>query len=306
MAESSSSLGLSQRQLEQFLDAVWLGDGLAQNTLASYRNDLQVWAGWLAAERDRSLLQASRDDVQAFLARQARDLKTATLARRIASLRRFYRHQLQSGQLELDPLAELQAPKRVRPLPKVLSEAMVSALLDAPDLNTAAGLRDRAMFELMYACGLRVSELVGLSLAQIHLREQFVQVLAGKGGKQRLVPMGELAAEAVQRYLDTARAELLAGRTEALLFVNQRGEPLTRQGMWFIIKQYAARVGIPAQSLSPHVLRHAFATHLLEHGADLRALQMLLGHADISTTQIYTHVAQERLKKLHREHHPRG
>lgn len=302
----AACLESSRRELDLFLDQIWLGDGLSANTLSSYRNDLSVWLQWLAQERQTDLLGAGRDDVQAFLARQSRDLKAASLARRMASLRRFYRHQIQSGRLADDPVAELQAPKRVRPLPKVLSEKMVADLLAAPDLSTAAGLRDRAMFELMYACGLRVSELVTLPLAQLHLREQFVQVLAGKGGKQRLIPLGEFAAEALATYLVEGRPELLGGRSEAMLFVNQRGEPLTRQGMWYIIKQYAIHAGIPAATLSPHVLRHAFATHLLAHGADLRALQMLLGHSDISTTQIYTHVAQARLKGLHRSHHPRG
>ncbi|WP_043647881.1 site-specific tyrosine recombinase XerD [Chitinilyticum litopenaei] len=299
-------LAASSGQIDRFLDQIWLGDGLSANTLASYRNDLAIWAHWLADARGLTLLEADRDAVQAFLARQSRDLKAATLARRIASLRRFYGYQVQNGVLPADPCAELQAPKRVRPLPRVLSEDVVAALLAAPDLATAAGLRDRAMFELMYACGLRVSELVALPLSQVYLREKFVQVLSGKGGKQRLVPLGDYAAEAVLRYMREARQDLLAGRSEALLFVNQRGEPLTRQGMWFIIKQYAARVGVPLAALSPHVLRHAFATHLLQHGADLRALQMLLGHSDITTTQIYTHVARERLKQLHREHHPRG
>ncbi len=299
---SSAELAL----IDEFLDAAWLGDGLAANTMAAYRRDLVIWAGWLAASRARGLMQADRECVQAYLAFESGRSGAATLARRMASLRKFYRHWLQNGRLERDPTADLHAPQRIRPLPKAIAEERIATLLDAPDAGTAAGLRDRAMLELMYACGLRVSELVTLPLAQIHLREKFVQVLAGKGGKQRLVPMGETAAEWLQRYLSESRPVLTAGRQLPEAFVNQRGEALTRQGFWYIIKQYAAAAGIADKQLTPHALRHSFATHLLNHGADLRVVQMLLGHTDITTTQIYTHVAAARLKALHAEHHPRG
>lgn len=292
--------------IDEFLDAVWLGDGLSANTLASYRRDLLIWCGWLQAARNRGLLQADRECVQAYLAHEAGRAKAATLARRMASLRKFYRHWLHGGRLTVDPTLELHAPRRVRPLPKAIAEARIEALLQAPAVETAAGLRDRAMLELMYATGLRVSELVTLPMGQIHLREKFVQVLAGKGGKQRLVPMGEEAADWLTRYLAQARPVLTGGRQLAAAFVNQRGEALTRQGFWFIIKQYAAAAGIAQAHLTPHALRHSFATHLLNHGADLRVVQMLLGHADITTTQIYTQVAATRLKSLHGAHHPRG
>lgn len=292
--------------IDRFLDGIWLGDGLAKNTIESYRRDLLIWAAWLQQERQLRLWQADRDAVQAFLARQARDLKAASLARRLASLRKFYRYWILQDQLKLDPCAELTSPKRVRPLPKSLSEAVINDLLLAPDLSEPAGLRDRAMLELMYATGLRVTELVTLPVTQVHLRERYLHIVNGKGGKQRLVPMGEIAAEWLTRYLNEARLLLLKRAAEPCLFVNQRGEPMTRQGCWFIIKQYAVQVGVDASLLSPHVLRHAFATHLLNHGADLRVVQSLLGHADITTTQIYTQVATERLKQLHQSHHPRG
>ncbi|WP_297575261.1 site-specific tyrosine recombinase XerD [uncultured Deefgea sp.] len=292
--------------INQFLDAIWLGDGLASNTIESYRRDLLIWAAWLASERAHSLLSADRDAMQAFLARQSRDMKASTLARRMASLRKFYRQALLNGQITVDPTAELTSPRRVRPLPKALPEASIAALLAAPDVNLAAGLRDRAMLELMYATGLRVTELVELSVNQLFLREKYIRVVNGKGGKQRLVPIGEWAAQWLDRYLTEARLFLLKNAAQATLFLNQRGEPLTRQGCWFIIKQYAVQANIPAELLSPHVLRHAFATHLLNHGADLRVVQMLLGHSDITTTQIYTQVASARLKTLHQTNHPRG
>ncbi|TJZ73101.1 site-specific tyrosine recombinase XerD [Chitiniphilus eburneus] len=295
----------SLRVVDDFIDQVWLGDGLAANTADSYRRDLTIWAGWLA-EEGKSILAASRDDIQAFLARQARDVKASTLARRLASLRKFYRHWRQAERISDDPTELLSSPRRVRPLPKGLEEGQVEGLLAAPDLETAAGVRDRAMLELMYATGLRVSELVGLPIERVYLTEGFLQVVGGKGGKQRIVPMGDEAVHWLSRYLGEARALLCGGRAVPTLFVNQRGEPLTRQGAWFIVKGYATQAGIEAEKLSPHVLRHAFATHLLNHGADLRVVQMLLGHADIGTTQIYTHVATARLQSLHKAHHPRG
>lgn len=292
--------------IDEFLDAAWLGDGLAANTMASYRRDLMIWGGWLVEVCGRGLLSADRECVQAYLAFEAGRAKAATLARRMASLRKFYRHWLHSGRLSADPTLDLHTPQRIRPLPKAIAEDRIEALLAAPDGESAAGMRDRAMLELMYAAGLRVSELVSLPLAQIHLREKFVQVLAGKGGKQRLVPIGEVAADWLARYLAEARPLLCGGRQLAEAFVNQRGDALTRQGFWYIIKQYAAAAGIAEKQLTPHALRHSFATHLLNHGADLRVVQMLLGHADITTTQIYTQVAAARLKSLHKQHHPRG
>ncbi|AZN36996.1 site-specific tyrosine recombinase XerD [Iodobacter ciconiae] len=303
-----SQAGLDEQLvlIDEFLDAIWLSDQLSKNTTDGYRRDLLIWAHWLVAERNCNLLSADRECVQAFLARQARDMKAATLARRMASLRKFYRHWVLSGQTSFDPTAELTAPKRVRPLPKALDEDRIEALLRVPELDQAGGLRDRAMLELMYATGLRVTELVTLPLGQIKTRERYVQILAGKGGKQRLVPMGEVATDWIEQYLLRSRPILVGTHQVAEAFVNQRGRPLTRQGFWYIIKQYAAAAGIDASHLSPHVLRHAFATHLLNHGADLRIVQMLLGHADITTTQIYTHVANARLKSLHKEHHPRG
>lgn len=292
--------------INQFLDTIWLDDGLASNTIESYRRDLLIWAGWLYTERQQPLLAADRDAMQAFLARQSRDMKASTLARRMASLRKFYRQAVLNLQIKIDPTAELTSPRRVRPLPKALSEDRIEALLAAPDVDTPAGLRDRAMLELMYATGLRVTELVTLSVHEVYLPERYIRVVNGKGGKQRLVPIGEWATEWVERYLRDARLSLIKHSSEACLFVNQRGEPLTRQGCWFIIKQYAAQADIPTELLSPHVLRHAFATHLLNHGADLRVVQMLLGHSDITTTQIYTQIAAARLKSLHQSHHPRG
>lgn len=294
------------RLIDEFLDAVWLGDGLSANTMQAYRRDLLIWAAWLKDARACDLFAADRECIQAFLAQEAAKTKPATLARRMASIRKFYRHWLQNGRITLDPTLQLQTPQRIRPLPKAIAESAIESLLNAPDIETAAGLRDRAMLELMYATGLRVSELVTLPIGQLHLREKFVQILAGKGGKQRLVPMGEAAADYIGRYLTQSRPLLLAGKQLAMLFVNQRGEMLTRQGFWYIIKQYAESAGIPREKLSPHALRHSFATHLLNHGADLRVVQMLLGHADITTTQIYTQVAAARLKALHTTHHPRG
>lgn len=295
-----------QALIDEFLDAAWLGDGLAANTMLGYRRDLAIWAGWLQIERGYGLLRADRECVQAYLAFEAGRASAATLARRMASLRKFYRHWLHGGRLLVDPTLDLQTPQRIRPLPKAIAEDCIEALLAAPDEESPAGVRDRAMLELMYATGLRVSELVTLPIGQIHLREKFVQVLAGKGGKQRLVPMGETAADWLARYLSESRPLLTAGRQLAVAFVNQRGDALTRQGFWFIIKQYAAAAGIAEKQLTPHALRHSFATHLLNHGADLRVVQMLLGHADITTTQIYTQVAAARLKALHEKHHPRG
>jgi integrase/recombinase XerD len=292
-------------EIDTFLDSIWLADGLSANTITAYRQDLMQWALWLE-QTGVSHFAATKNEVQAFLVWLAQEGQVATQARKMASLRRFYRHWLMVGRITQDPTAEITTPKRVRPLPKHLSEQEVETLLNAPDCQSAAGVRDKAMLELMYATGVRVSELIMLTQDTVHLNEGYIMILAGKGGKQRLVPMGEEAVRWVADYLMRARPMLVNTHQLPALFVNQRGEPLTRQGFWFIVKQYAVQAGIAAIRLSPHVLRHAFATHLLNHGADLRVVQMLLGHADISTTQIYTHVAKARLKALHQQHHPRG
>jgi integrase/recombinase XerD len=291
--------------IDAFCHQVWLQDGLAPSSLSSYRRDLKQWAGWLD-RRGRTLLQAQRTDVEAFLADQFRaKAKATSVARRLSSVRRFYALQLQQGALRADPTLRVQAPKLPRRLPKNLSEAKVEALLAAPDTKTTLGLRDRAMLETLYATGLRVSELVGLTMAQVSLDMGVVRVL-GKGSKERLVPLGEEAISWLKRYLAGSRPALAGGVKSTSVFVTARGGPLTRQAFWALLKRLGVKAGIPATSLSPHVLRHAFATHLLNHGADLRVVQLLLGHADIATTTIYTHVARERLKRLHAEHHPRG
>jgi integrase/recombinase XerD len=299
----------SSALIDAFCDQVWLQDGLAASSLASYRGDLVAWARWLKHDKSRtgkSLLAANRGDIEAFLAAQFQTgAKSSSINRRLSSLRRFYRLQLLLGTLRDDPTLRIQAPKLPRHLPKNLSEAQISALLDAPDPETTLGLRDRAMLETLYATGLRVSELVGLTLAQVSLDMGVVRVL-GKGNKERLVPMGEEAIGWLKRYLTSARVELAGtGKSDAVFLTARRGA-LTRQAFWQLIKRYGVKAGIASATLSPHTLRHAFATHLLNHGADLRVVQLLLGHADITTTTIYTHVARERLKQLHQRHHPRG
>lgn len=305
--EVASSLNMSGsgELIDAFCDQVWLQDGLAASSLSSYRRDLIGWASWLG-RRDRSLLTAQRTDVEAFLADQFRaKAKATSVSRRLSALRRFYALQLLQGTLSADPTLRVRAPKLPRRLPKNLSEADVEALLAAPDPDNTLGLRDRAMLETLYATGLRVSELVGLTLAQVSLDMGVVRVI-GKGSKERLVPLGEESICWLTRYLATARPALVGNGKSSALFVTARRGPLTRQAFWALVKRMGAKAGIPAARLSPHVLRHAFATHLLNHGADLRVVQLLLGHADITTTTIYTHVARERLKKLHARHHPRG
>ena len=276
--------------------------GLAENTLSAYRSDLLLFSVW-AASRSRGLLDVGPADLSDFMAEQL-GTPVRTVARRLSALRRFYRYQVQRGTLDHDPSARLESPRLARRLPGVLSETQVDELLAAPDVSTALGLRDRAMLELLYASGLRVSELVGLTLNRINLTQSTVRV-SGKGAKERLVPFGEEAADWLERYLARGRAEILAGRVSDALFPSRRAKAMSRQAFWQAIKRYALRAGIDRE-ISPHTLRHAFATHLLNHGADLRVLQMLLGHSDLSTTQIYTHVARERLKQIHAEHHPRG
>jgi integrase/recombinase XerD len=292
--------------IDAFCDQVWLQDGLAATSLASYRRDLTNWADWLAGHTGKALLTAERTDIEAFLAAQFRARAKATsIGRRLSSLRRFYRLHMQQGTVKADPTLRVQAPKLPRRLPKNLSEAQVEALLDAPDTKTTLGLRDRAMLETLYACGLRVSELVSLKLAQVSLDMGVVRAL-GKGSKERMVPLGEEAIGWIARYLATARVELAAQTPADAVFLTARHAPMTRQAFWQLVKRYGTIAGIPRASLSPHVLRHAFATHLLNHGADLRVVQLLLGHSNITTTTIYTHVARERLKQLHARHHPRG
>lgn len=290
--------------LDSFLDALWLEEGLSKSTLSSYRQDLLILADWLSKRTDKSLLACHRTDLEAFIAHRFPLSKPRSISRMIASVRRFYRYALREHLIQEDPSLYLESPKLPRALPKSLNEVDVERLLAAPNPNDLLGLRDRAMLELLYASGLRVSELVGLTIPELSLSEGVVRV-TGKGNKTRLVPMGELAVDWIQRYLKEARPAILQQRLSDSLFVTKRGEGMTRHAFWHLIKRYAQLAGIQ-KTLSPHTLRHAFATHLLNHGADLRVVQMLLGHADISTTQIYTHVARERLKQLHQQHHPRG
>ena len=285
--------------VDAFGDALWLEDGLARNTLEAYRRDLAQLAAFL---KGRPLAEVREEELFAFLA--ARGGRATSAARMLSTLKRFYRYCLREGRRRDDPTLRLDPPKRAPRFPKSLSEADVEALLAAPDAATARGLRDRAMLEVLYASGLRVSELVALKTLEASLDAGVVRIL-GKGAKERLVPLGEEAVSWVQRYLREARPALLKRRSSDALFVTDRGSGMTRQAFWHLLKRYG-RAAIPGKALSPHVLRHAFATHLINHGADLRVVQMLLGHADISTTQIYTHVARERLKALHAKHHPRG
>lgn len=289
--------------IDQFIDNLWLEDGLSQNTLASYRLDLNSFAIWLA-KQEKTLLTVTHADMQTFLADKFSHLKARSLNRLIASLRRFYRHQLAQNLITIDPTLQIESPKMPRSLPKSLNEKEVVDLLNAPNIEEDTGLRDRAMLELLYACGLRVSELVNVKVFEVSLNEGVVRI-TGKGSKTRLVPMGQEAVEWISKYLKQARGNILKKQLSDALFVTTRGEAMTRQAFWNNIKRYALIADIK-KPISPHVVRHAFATHLLNHGADLRVVQMLLGHSDISTTQIYTHVARERLKQLHSQHHPRG
>jgi integrase/recombinase XerD len=291
--------------IDQFCDHLWLEDGLVDQTLAAYRRDIRAFAEWLEAERGAAVDAAVSGDVQAYLAwRFARRTQPRSAARYTSALKRFYRYLLRENLITADPTLNLDSPKLPRTLPKTLSEADVERLLDGADVQTPLGLRDRAMLETLYATGLRVSELVGLKLTAINLNDGVLRV-TGKGNKDRLVPLGEEAVAWLQRYLGDARPQLLAGQLCDAVFVTARGEGMTRQAFWYLIKRRAQAAGV-TRPLSPHTLRHAFATHLLNHGADLRVVQMLLGHSDISTTQIYTHVARERMKQLHAQHHPRG
>ncbi len=290
--------------LDEFTDRLWLEEGLSRNTLESYRRDLAQFALWLEKNAAKMLLKAESADIERYLGVRAPVSKPRSVGRLVASLRRLYRFALREGRIDSDPTQQLGSPKIPRSLPKSLSEDEVEKLLNAPDAEQLLGLRDRAMLETLYATGLRVSELVALKVSEVSLDMGVVRV-TGKGDKTRLVPLGEEALDWITRYLREARPMLLDGQLADAMFVTQRGDGMTRQAFWYLIKRYAVLAGI-AKHMSPHVLRHAFATHLLNHGADLRVVQMLLGHADISTTQIYTHVARERLKLLHAQHHPRG
>lgn len=293
-----------QTQLDGFADTIWLEDGLSRNTIASYRSDLALFAIWLVGH-DRDLAQASREDLACYLAEFCRQAKPASQRRLLSAWRRFYRYLIAQGRRDTDPTALIDPPVPAERFPKTLSEAQVEALLEAPDTATPLGFRDRCMLEVLYASGLRVSELVELKVFSVSLQERVVRII-GKGDKERLVPLGETAGDWLDRYYREARSQILAGKVSDHVFVTRFGSGMSRQMFWRIIKQHAEQAGIRASSLSPHTLRHAFATHLINHGADLRVVQMLLGHADISTTQVYTHVARERLKSIHAQHHPRA
>ncbi|MED5606899.1 MULTISPECIES: site-specific tyrosine recombinase XerD [Pseudomonas] len=290
--------------IDRFLDALWLEKGLSDNTRLAYGSDLALFNGWLG-EQGVGLERAGRELILDHLAwRLAQGYKARSTARFLSGVRGFYRYCLRENLIAEDPTLQVELPQLGKPLPKSLSEADVEALLAAPETEDPLGLRDRAMLEVLYACGLRVSELVGLTLEQLNLRQGVVRVF-GKGSKERLVPLGEEAILWIERYMRNARGDLLGGRPSDVLFPSLRGEQMTRQTFWHRIKHHARVAGI-GKSLSPHTLRHAFATHLLNHGADLRVVQMLLGHSDLSTTQIYTHIARARLQELHAQHHPRG
>ncbi|HLS42939.1 MAG TPA: site-specific tyrosine recombinase XerD [Paenalcaligenes sp.] len=295
----------TQALINDFIQHCWLEDGLAKNTLAAYQRDLELFAKWLTEHNNAQLLEVSKEDLQAWRAHESESIKATTANRRLATLRKFYVWVLRNGWLETDPCQGLSTAKQHPRVPHTLSEQQVEALLNAPDTDTALGQRDRTMLETLYATGLRVSELTDLQLSQLSLNDGVIRVEKGKGGKDRLVPIGAEAMDCLSDYLNYSRPEILGTKRSDYLFVTARAKNMTRQAFWLIVKKYAVLAGIHTP-LSPHVLRHAFATHLLNHGADLRVVQLLLGHANISTTQIYTHVARERLKALHQAHHPRA
>jgi len=296
---------MENQHIDEFCDALWLEDGLSRNTLDAYRQDIKQFAQWLSQEQKKELHAADQADLQHYLGHKFRlKSRASSAARLLSSLKRFYRYALRQNRITTDPTLNIDAPKLPRGLPKTLTEADVEKLLAAPPPDAPRGLRDRAMLETLYASGLRVSELVTLKQPQVSHDMGVVRVI-GKGSKERLVPLGDEALAWITRYAKEARGELLGGKACDALFVTARGSAMTRQSFWQIIKRYAIEADIHAP-ISPHTLRHAFATHLLNHGADLRVVQLLLGHSDISTTQIYTYVARERLKQLHAKHHPRG
>ncbi len=292
-------------EIDLFIQSAWLEDGLAENTLEAYRRDLNAFLDWLWNLDKKTLINATTDDIQAWFAQEFSQTKPSTANRRLASLRRFYGWALRNKLIESDPCLNIKAAKQSQRFPATLSEQQVEKLLHAPDTRYALGIRDRAMLETLYATGLRVSELISIETLELSITEGVVRVSGGKGDKDRLVPLGAEAQHWIEKYMKESRPDLLKGKRSNTLFITGRGSAMTRQSFWLIVKKYALKAGITTP-LSPHVLRHAFATHLLNHGADLRVVQMLLGHSDISTTQIYTHVARERLKKLHSEHHPRA
>ncbi len=295
--------------IEQFIDVIWMERGLSENTLSAYRTDLKKFYTWLMQSSNKPvvdmLIKVDRKTIVNYLSElERRQISASSRARLLSSLRRFYAYLLREKNIETDPVALIDAPKLGRSLPKTLTEKDVESLLMAPDTATLLGLRDRVLFEVLYATGLRVSELVGLQLTQVNIQQGVLRV-TGKGNKERLVPLGEEAVSWLEKYLSNTRADLLKGQVTDALFVTKRGAAMTRQAFWYLIKRYALQAEI-GSAISPHTLRHAFATHLLNHGADLRVVQMLLGHSNLSTTQIYTYVAKARLKSLHSLHHPRG
>ncbi|NNF51123.1 MAG: site-specific tyrosine recombinase XerD [Gammaproteobacteria bacterium] len=293
-----------ERTIDRFLDAVWMERGLSANTLAAYRADLNALSRWLL-ERDLGLLDAGREHLLGFVAARAEaGARPRSTARQLSSFRRFFRYFVREGEIQDDPTARIEMPKVGRALPETITEEEVESLLKAPDVKDALGLRDRTMLELLYATGLRVTELINLTQSQINLNQGVIRII-GKGDRERLIPLGEECQSWIRKFCAGARLDILMDRQTDYLFPTRRGNRMTRQAFWHIIKRYGAKAGI-SKKLSPHSLRHAFATHLLNHGADLRVVQMLLGHSDLSTTQIYTHVARERLKDIHGTHHPRG
>ncbi len=306
MKQSTADIAEADRaEIEAFLDAVWMERGLTANTLAAYRNDLLGLARWLEHSHDSSLLRATREALLAYLAeRVGEGARPRSSSRLLSSMHGFYRYLVREGRIREDPSARIDAPKLGRSVPRSLTESEVERLLSAPDTDTSLGLRDRSMLELMYATGLRVSELVTLGTGQLNTRQGVVKI-SGKGGRERLIPLGDEALGWLGRYLTQARPALIHGRQSDVLYVTHRGGGMTRQAFWHLVKRHARTAGI-GTALSPHTLRHAFATHLLNHGADLRVVQMLLGHSALSTTQIYTHIARARMQELHARHHPRG
>jgi integrase/recombinase XerD len=304
-ADAQPELLQSQAHIDVFMDALWLEDGLSANTLSAYRRDLNLYAQWLYKTHTCELNNSHEHHLREYAVAKHGETRTSTSNRRLAVFKRYFRWALREQRVAQDPTLKLASARHQRQTPQTLSEAQVQALLDAPDVSQPLGLRDRAMLELMYASGLRVSELVELKTVHVGLTEGVLRI-TGKGNKERLVPFGEEAHEWLQRYLQDARPDILGGQATDALFVTHRGAGMTRQMFWYLIKTHAKRCEVAMPVLSPHTLRHAFATHLLNHGADLRAVQLLLGHVDISTTTIYTHVARERLKQLHAKHHPRG
>jgi len=295
---------IKNKIIDGFIDHLWLEDGLSKNTLNSYRFDLELFSEWLTKTLKKNILDVSQADIQLYLSFKFPTSKARSISRLLATLRRLFRYLLRENKIKGDPTLEILSPKIPKSLPKSLSEEEVESLLNAPSVKTVSGLRDKAMLELLYACGLRVSELVNILLTELSMTEGVIRV-TGKGSKTRLVPMGEEAVDWIKKYINESRNGILKKKTSKYLFITIRGSAMTRQAFWYLIKRYSiiAQINKP---MSPHILRHAFATHLINHGADLRVVQMLLGHSDISTTQIYTHVARERLKNLHRSHHPRG